>query len=67
MEFSGENIDRYIDTIVKGQTSDLHSPPEVCLVEGSLEPCTIVIFGVTGDLIPFRHSTSNLQIGKVRH
>ena len=50
MEFSGENIGRYIDTVIKGRTSDLRIPPEACLVEGSLEPCTIVIFGATGDL-----------------
>ena len=50
MEFSGENIDRHVDTVIKVQTSDPHVLSERCLVEGSLEPCSIVIFGATGDL-----------------
>ena len=50
MNFSRENLDKYIDTVIKGQTSDLNVPVEACLVEGPVEPCTIVIFGATGDL-----------------
>jgi glucose-6-phosphate 1-dehydrogenase len=50
MNFSHENLDKYIDTVIKGQTSDLNVPVEACLVEGPVEPCTIVIFGATGDL-----------------
>jgi glucose-6-phosphate 1-dehydrogenase len=50
MVLSVEDIDRYVDSVVKGQTSDLRIPREACLVEGPLESCTIVIFGATGDL-----------------
>ena len=37
-------------TLVTGRAPDLGLPPEACLFEGSLDPCTIVIFGATGDL-----------------
>lgn len=50
MVLSVEDIDRYVETVVTGQTSDLRIPREACLVEGPLESCTIVIFGATGDL-----------------
>jgi len=36
--------------LVTGQAPDLGLPPEVCLFEGRLDPCTVVIFGATGDL-----------------
>jgi len=36
--------------LVTGQAPDLGLPPEVCLFEGGLDPCTVVIFGATGDL-----------------
>ena len=39
-----------METIVKSRAPDLGIPPEVCLIEGSLDPCTIVIFGASGDL-----------------
>ena len=38
------------ETIVKSKVPDLDFPPEACLIEGILEPCTIVIFGASGDL-----------------
>lgn len=50
MEYWREEIDRNIDTVISGQTSDLRIPREACLVDGQLESCTIVIFGATGDL-----------------
>ncbi len=46
LEKGGEDV----ETIVKSKASDLGIPPEACLVEGSLDPCTIVIFGASGDL-----------------
>jgi len=39
-----------VETIVKSKARDLGIPPEACLIEGSLDPCTIVIFGASGDL-----------------
>jgi glucose-6-phosphate 1-dehydrogenase len=39
-----------VETIVKSKASDLGIPPEACLIEGSLDPCTLVIFGASGDL-----------------
>jgi glucose-6-phosphate 1-dehydrogenase len=39
-----------VETIVKSKAPDLAIPPEACLIEGSLDPCTIVIFGASGDL-----------------
>jgi glucose-6-phosphate 1-dehydrogenase len=50
MEYWREEIDRNIDTVINGQTSDLRIPKEACLVDGPLASCTIVIFGATGDL-----------------
>jgi len=35
---------------VTGAAPDLGLPPEACLFEGTLDPCTLVIFGATGDL-----------------
>ena len=39
-----------METIVKSKAPDLGIPPEACLIEGSLDPCTIIIFGASGDL-----------------
>ncbi|MFA6220750.1 MAG: glucose-6-phosphate dehydrogenase [Desulfomonilaceae bacterium] len=50
IESPGENMDTFSDTVVKGQTSEVNISAEACLVEGPLEPCAMVIFGVTGDL-----------------
>ncbi len=36
--------------LVTGQAPDLGLSPEACLFEGRLEPCSVVIFGATGDL-----------------
>jgi glucose-6-phosphate 1-dehydrogenase len=35
---------------ITGNRLDSSVPAEPCLIEGRLEPCTIVIFGATGDL-----------------
>ena len=39
-----------LETIIESKAADLGIPPEACLIEGSLDPCTIVIFGASGDL-----------------
>jgi glucose-6-phosphate 1-dehydrogenase len=39
-----------LETIVESKAPDLGIPPEACLIEGVLEPCTIIIFGASGDL-----------------
>jgi len=39
-----------LGTIIKSKAPDLDIPPEACLIDGSLDPCTIVIFGASGDL-----------------
>ena len=36
--------------LVTGQAPDLGLPPQVCLFEGALDPCVLIIFGATGDL-----------------
>ena len=36
--------------LVTGKAPDLGVLPETCLYEGRLDPCTIVIFGASGDL-----------------
>ena len=50
MEWDLESVDRYTDTVVKSHAPDLKIPPEMCIVEAPVEPCTIVILGATGDL-----------------
>jgi len=46
LEKGSENV----GTIVESKALDLGIPPETCLIEGGLDPCTIVIFGASGDL-----------------
>jgi glucose-6-phosphate 1-dehydrogenase len=38
------------EAVVGGTAPDLGLPPELCLFEGSLDPCAIIIFGASGDL-----------------
>jgi glucose-6-phosphate 1-dehydrogenase len=45
-----KNISRAPGVLVTGQAPDLGLLPEACLSAGKLEPCTVVIFGATGDL-----------------
>ena len=39
-----------VETIIKSKAPDLGIPPDACLIEGSLDPCTVIIFGASGDL-----------------
>ena len=39
-----------LETIVESKAPDLGIPPGACVIEGSLDPCTILIFGASGDL-----------------
>jgi glucose-6-phosphate 1-dehydrogenase len=39
-----------LGAMVEGQAPDLGMPAELCLFEGNLDPCMIVIFGASGDL-----------------
>lgn len=50
MELDRESIDRYVDIAVKGQAPDLKIPSGACVVDRPVDPCSIVIFGATGDL-----------------
>ncbi|MBI4964008.1 MAG: glucose-6-phosphate dehydrogenase [Desulfomonile tiedjei] len=50
MGFDRESIDSHIESVIKGKTEDLKVPQEACLLESPPDPCTIVIFGATGDL-----------------
>jgi len=50
MELDSESISKYIDIAVKGQAPDLKIPTQACVVDRPVEPCSIVIFGATGDL-----------------
>jgi len=50
MPTQDKNISPAPSALVTGQAPDLGLPPEVCLFEGRLDPCTVVIFGATGDL-----------------
>ncbi|MFW6126769.1 MAG: glucose-6-phosphate dehydrogenase [Thermodesulfobacteriota bacterium] len=42
--------DQIPEALVGGTAPDLGIPPELCLFEGNLDPCLIVIFGASGDL-----------------
>jgi glucose-6-phosphate 1-dehydrogenase len=43
-------MEEHTDTVILGQVSDQHIPSQECFADRALEPCTIVIFGATGDL-----------------
>jgi glucose-6-phosphate 1-dehydrogenase len=45
-----KNIPRAPGVLITGQAPDLGLLPEACLSDERLEPCTVVIFGATGDL-----------------
>ncbi|MBW1992754.1 MAG: glucose-6-phosphate dehydrogenase (NADP(+)), partial [Deltaproteobacteria bacterium] len=48
---SGEGLrPRPADAVVEAAAPDLGLPPQECLFTGRLDPCTIVIFGASGDL-----------------
>jgi glucose-6-phosphate 1-dehydrogenase len=50
MELDSESIDRYVDITIKGQAPDLKIPAQACVVARRVDPCSLVIFGATGDL-----------------
>ncbi|HMK34631.1 MAG TPA: glucose-6-phosphate dehydrogenase [Desulfomonilaceae bacterium] len=50
MVIDRESIEKSIDLAVKGRAPDLKIPREACLIDQPIEPCSIVIFGATGDL-----------------
>ena len=50
MGLDRESIDAYVDLTVKGRASDLKVPPNACAADRPVDPCSIVIFGATGDL-----------------
>jgi glucose-6-phosphate 1-dehydrogenase len=50
VESDREKLDAYVDLTVKGQASDLKAPSDACAVDRPIDPCSIVIFGATGDL-----------------
>jgi glucose-6-phosphate 1-dehydrogenase len=46
-----QSIDAYVDTVVKATTSELQTPSPAAGISGKVDPCSIVIFGATGDLV----------------
>jgi glucose-6-phosphate 1-dehydrogenase len=50
MALDPERLDTYVDVTVKGQAADLKVPPRACVADRPVEPCSLVIFGATGDL-----------------
>jgi glucose-6-phosphate 1-dehydrogenase len=50
MGLERENLDAYVDLTVKGQVSDLKAPTNACAADRPVDPCSIVIFGASGDL-----------------
>jgi glucose-6-phosphate 1-dehydrogenase len=50
MELDRETIDKYVDIAIKGEAPDLKIPAQACLVDRPVDPCSIVIFGASGDL-----------------
>ena len=39
-----------LETMIEGVAEDLRLPKDHCLLEGMIEPCTLVIIGASGDL-----------------
>ena len=66
MELDLESLDTYIDLTVKGRAPDLKIPPQACVVDRPVDPCSIVIFGATGDLMTRKLAPSlyNLYLSK---
>lgn len=50
MESDSQSIDAYIDAVVQGKVLEPEKRPQVVAFSGKVEPCSIVIFGATGDL-----------------
>lgn len=50
MDKDSKIVPDFLGAMVEGQAPDLGMPVELCLFEGNLDPCIIVIFGASGDL-----------------
>jgi glucose-6-phosphate 1-dehydrogenase len=50
MDSNGGGSKGVPEVLAQSRTPDLGMPAQACLIEGVVEPCTIVIFGATGDL-----------------
>jgi len=50
MDNDSKIVPDFLGATVEGQAPDLGMPAELCLFEGNLDPCIIVIFGASGDL-----------------
>jgi glucose-6-phosphate 1-dehydrogenase len=51
MEFDSKGLIRNAPpAVAKSEAPYLEVPPEACLIEGHVEPCTMVIMGASGDL-----------------
>jgi glucose-6-phosphate 1-dehydrogenase len=50
MDKDSKILPNFLGPMVEGQEPDLSMPSQLCLFEGNLEPCIIVIFGASGDL-----------------
>lgn len=46
-----QSIDAYVDAVVQGKVPELKTPHQPAALPGQVEPCSIVIFGATGDLV----------------
>lgn len=45
-----ESIDTYVDAVVKGKAPEFEIPLQEAVAARKVEPCSIVVFGATGDL-----------------
>ena len=45
-----ESIDSYVDAVVKGKAPEFEMPLQEAVAARKVEPCSIVVFGATGDL-----------------
>ncbi|AFM24745.1 glucose-6-phosphate dehydrogenase [Desulfomonile tiedjei] len=50
MALDRESLDTYVDLMVKGQAADVKISPRACVADRPVEPCSLVIFGASGDL-----------------
>jgi glucose-6-phosphate 1-dehydrogenase len=50
MDRQGKNGNKDLKTAVESFAPDLNIPAEACVVDKPIEPCTLVIFGASGDL-----------------
>ncbi len=50
MPINPESIETYVDAVVKGKTTGMQAPPQSHVAVSKVEPCSVVVFGATGDL-----------------